>query len=299
MIEAHQQMPEQVHYFGSDGSYSQIMAKRLFPDGSSVEHIAQPTFEDTIEALALNPRAVAVTPIENNSSGRVHDHSDVLLERNLIVDGAYWLKIPLHLLGANFSSEASAKKIISHIQAIKQASVYRKVTGLEYQRYPSTSEAARIVASENDSALVCLGGLTLAKESGLQILREHVANKGINNKTKFYVVRARQGNEIPQIPEPNGEDLMVTMVVGLKDRKGSLGHYLVELAENGANLRTLVSSPDPEDDGSHEDEGDHLFWLDFQAHSASVNGILNIAKNKSHTLDLLGIYKPGQTYPSE
>ncbi|MBI2589236.1 hypothetical protein HYW35_03505 [Candidatus Saccharibacteria bacterium] len=290
MIETYQNIP--VYHVGSNGSYSQINAERLFATTRGIEFVPQRTFDDIADALAENSRALAVLPIENNSSGRVHEVSDILFERRLIVVGANWLRIPMHLIGVEGASEETAQIVVSQNQALKQSKIYIDSMDLKRKRYDSTSEAAQFVAAENDPRVVCLGGLTLAREAGLQVIREHVANKGENNKTKFYVVRGRQGDEVPEIPKPNGDDLMVTMVVGLKDRKGSLGHFLVELEDS--DLRTTVSNPDPEDDGSHPDEGDHLFWIDFQAASLDVRRLLEIARNRSHTFDLLGVYKLGE-----
>lgn len=291
--------PHEVHYLGTEGSYSEIMARHLFPDESGIIRISQPNFDDITDVLAENRHAAAVLPIENNSSSRVHENSDAIFERQLIVMGVAWLRVYIHLLGIEGAKEEDAKIIYSHVQALKQSSKYRKSRKLVQKRLPSTSEAAAVVADEHNPAIVCLGGLKLAKEAGLVVLKKHVANKGKNNKTKFFVVRGRQGDETPEIPPPNGDDLMVTMVAGLHDRKGSLGHYLVDLAEAGADLRTTASNPDPEDDGEHEDEGDYHFWVDIRAKSQDIERVLEVARQRAHMLDILGIYKPGDTYSSE
>src|SRR5687767_11531148 len=106
-----------VYAIGSEDSYSGIVARKLFPDSTGVEHISVRSLDDAIKGVRSNPDASAVVPVENNGSTRVHEISDVIFQRKLIVEGVAWLKVYIHLLGLEGAGVEKAERIFSHNQA--------------------------------------------------------------------------------------------------------------------------------------------------------------------------------------
>ena len=283
--------PEAIHYLGPADSYSGILAEQLYPDESGVLRIAQPTFRRITHAVEETEAAVGLLPMENSTSSTVHENADAMFDRRLIVIQEALLAISLHLIGLEGAQKREVTAVYSHVQALAQCRKYIRAHQLEEVETASTAAAAGMVLAANNPAIVCLGGLKVVERPGLTVIERNVADHPKKNKTKFFVVRRREGEELSSMPEANGDQLKLTLVVELMEKIGSLGRYLVQLEEQGANLSTIESRPNPVKD-------DYYFWMDVEMPAQRVPDFLAAARESARSLDVLGIYKPGQTYQS-
>jgi len=94
------QRPVTVLFQGSDGAFSHIAGRRFFgPRGWDVKYRGVATFRTMLEEVRAGTADYAMLPIENTTSGSVHDAYDALSHTDLAIIGEEILRIEMCLIG--------------------------------------------------------------------------------------------------------------------------------------------------------------------------------------------------------
>ena len=243
---------------GIRGSFSHEAASRMFPH---TEPSFVSTWEQVIEAVANGEADYGVLPIENSTTGSVHEVYDLVMAHRCHIAAATDVPVRQCLLTVGDVSEAEIKTVISHPQALAQCREFIRQKGYVEQSHDNTATAAKRVAEMRDTTVAAIGSRHAAEEYGLTVAKEDIQSFD-GNTTRFVAIS-------PKLCIPDDAD-RITLLFCLPHKTGSLYHTLGRFALEGLNLTKLESRPLK--NGSFE----YAFYLDFEGNLC-----------QEHTLELL------------
>ncbi len=240
---------------GARGAFSHEAASRLFPE-------AEPTFaatwEDVVTAVKNGDADYGLLPVENSSTGSVHEAYDLIIANRCHIAAAVDVPVRQCLLGVNGASPETVNTVVSHSQALAQCRDYIRDRGYAEQSYGNTATAAALVAERNDLSFAAIGSRKAAEQFGLCVLAEDI--QSYNGNTTRFVAISRE------LCVPENAD-RITLLFCLPHVTGSLYHTLARFALAGLNLTKLESRPLK--NGSFE----YAFYLDFEGNLQNENTI--------------------------
>ena len=216
-----------VGYAGTAGAFSNLAAKRLFPD--AVQQ-AYPGFEDIFQAVVNDEIRYGIIPFENSYTGEVGEVLDLLLEYDVHITSLYDMPIRQNLLGIKGSSLKDIRQIYSKDQAISQCYQFLRGRDIETVPYPNTALAAQYVAQQNDKTKAAIASKETAELFGLEILEEDIQTSE-DNTTRFIVISKEIRNK------GNRFNLLFT----LPHSAGSLASVMQIIAEGSFNMESIKS----------------------------------------------------------
>ncbi len=220
-----------VAYCGTQGSFAEIAAKKLFPNGKL---LACPTFKDAYDFAAKNKSDVALLPIENSYAGEVAVTVDLLYRGNLVVNDLYEMRIEQNLVGVKGATLDDVKTVVSHPQALAQCAEYIAAHRFCEVTSENTAFAAKTVADKGSKELAAIASRAAAEMYGLEVIAADIAESR-ENTTRFAVLSKSE-------PQPRtGDHLILLFAVG--DRSGALAEALSIIAQYGFNMKSLHSRP--------------------------------------------------------
>jgi chorismate mutase/prephenate dehydratase len=221
---------------GTEGANSMIACEKLF-ERPSVMYFN--TFESVFSAVDKNLCRYGILPIENNLHGSVSDTYDLMQQYRFSIVRDVKLKIN-HVLLANPGVKLSdIKKIYSHEQALAQCSEFLKTTGVEVEQYENTATAAKMISEKGKRDAAAISTIRCAELYDLDVLSEDIQNNA-NNYTRFVCI----SKNLEIYPGANLISLMMT----LPHKPGSLYQLIAKFAALGINLTKLESRPMPDKD---------------------------------------------------
>jgi len=129
-----------VAFQGEHGAYSEIAAKKLFPESKPVP---MKLFQDIFDALRDNNIDFAVVPIENSIEGSVNEIYDLLLDTEKKITGELFLRINHCLIALENNSRIT--RVFSHPQALAQCRNYIKKRNFDPVPTYDTAGSVRII----------------------------------------------------------------------------------------------------------------------------------------------------------
>jgi chorismate mutase / prephenate dehydratase len=269
------ELPERISFLGPEGSFTHQAAESRF--GAMSEYISLPSIRSVFESVDTGRVRFGVVPIENNREGIVNETIDLLYELDVKIVAEVLLPIH-HTFATKCASLGDIKRVYSKDIAFRQCqrflNEYLDVQQVELIPIESTSKAARMVASEPNSAAIC--SHIAAKLFGVPILFENIED-GQYNRTRFLIISKDFTNQ------NTGQD-KTSLVVDLPEKPGSLASFLQEFNERQINLTKIESRPTRADEKFRS-----WFYIDFDGHieDGKVQEILQ--KHASH-VKWLGSY---------
>ncbi len=262
-----------IGYQGVQGAFSQLAASHLF---TYEELHSYQTFEDVFKAVNDGEMAYGVIPFENSYTGEVGETLDLLYKYpDVYISKMYDLKVNQNLLGVKGSTLEDIKEVYSHTQALNQCSLFLK--GLDATRIPylNTALAAKYVSEGNDKSKAAIASLETAKEYGLEILAENIANSE-DNTTRFLVIEKvlhRSGNRF-------------ALEFSLDHKAGSLADIMIIFKNKGFNLESIKSRPTKM--GSFQ----YYFYVELVGELASEasQDLIKELEEQTHNLRIVGTY---------
>ena len=173
-----------IGYQGTLGSFSQIAAKKLFPDEELHNYYS---FKDVIDGVMNGEIKYGVLPIENSYTGEVSLVLDELRLSNVYIIEMYNLPITQNLIGLKESKLEDIKKVYSHEQALMQCSEFLKENNYEMISFANTALASEYIKNENDITKASIASELTAELYGLKILTPAI-NNNKKNTTRFAVI---------------------------------------------------------------------------------------------------------------
>ena len=221
---------------GSEGANSVIACEKLF-ERPSVMYFN--TFESVFGAVDKNLCRYGILPIENSLHGSVSGIYDLMQKHRFFIVRGVKLKINHVLLVNPGVKLKDIQKIYSHEQALAQCSEFLKNTGIEVEPVENTATAAKMISENGITDAAAISTIRCSELYNLDVLCENIQDSE-NNYTRFICI----SKDLEIYPGANLISLMMT----LPHKPGSLYHQIAKFAALGINLTKLESRPLPDKD---------------------------------------------------
>jgi prephenate dehydratase len=163
-----------VAYPGRAGAHSALAGELLFP---AAELRPQPTFGAVAQAVVDHRVDVGVLPIESSLVGPVSETHDLLYESPLSIVGE--VVIPVHhcVIGPAVVPLDSVRVVHSHPVALDQCRrLLESLPGAVGVAAPTTADAAKLVAEQQDRTHAAIASERAAHLFGLIVLEKNVGD---------------------------------------------------------------------------------------------------------------------------
>jgi len=259
---------------GTQGAFSHEAASRMFP-GATPAFVQ--TWEQVIEAVKNGDADYGLLPIENSTTGSVHDVYDLVMANRCHIAAAVDVPVRQCLLTVDGATPDEIKTVVSHPQALAQCREYIRAHGYAEHSYGNTATAAQLVAQTGDRTVAAIGSRQAAEEFGLTVAKADIQSFD-GNTTRFVAISSK-------LCIPDDAD-RITLLFCLPHKTGSLYHTLGRFALEGLNLTKLESRPLKT--GNFE----YAFYLDFEGNLREENtlALLCALSEELPQFTLLGNY---------
>jgi chorismate mutase / prephenate dehydratase len=231
---------------GTEGSYSQLAAEKLF-DLPSIMYCN--TFESVFSTIDHGLCQYGLLPLENSTAGSINQVYDLMMRYPYSIVRSVRLKIDHSLLAKKGVKISDIKEIFSHEQAIAQCAGYLKSLNCKVTACENTAIAAKMVAESNRTDVAALSSAKCADLYDLHRIADSVQDRG-SNFTRFICV----SKSLAIYPGADKTSLMMT----IPHKPGSLYHVLSRFYIHGINLIKLESRPIPDSDF------EFMFYFDLE-----------------------------------
>jgi prephenate dehydratase len=135
----------------------------------------------------------AVIPIENTLAGTVAEHADLLVAREVFIQGEYLLRIVHNVIAAPGVKLGSVRKALSHPVALDQCrDFFRRHPQIEPVPFYDTAGSVKHVIAEKLKDAAGIAGRQAAQEYSGKILHAGIEDDK-SNFTRFFLIRKRIG----------------------------------------------------------------------------------------------------------
>jgi chorismate mutase/prephenate dehydratase len=259
-VEHNAARPVTVVFQGSEGAFSHIAGRRFFgPRMAAVTYRGLPTFRGILEEVRSGAADYAMLPIENTTSGSVHDAYDALSHTDLAIVGEEVLRIEMCLVGVADVPLDTLRRIYSHPQALSQCTAFlASLPHVTVETFVDTAMSVERVKQEGDPTHAAIASAEAAALHGLHVLRRDIANHR-ENYTRFLVIAREAEPWDPRVA------CKTSVMFSTAHERGALLACLNVLAGHGLNLTKLESRPRP------GRPFEYLFYVDFEGNVADAN----------------------------
>ena len=220
---------------GELGSFSHEAARKMLPRATVVPCARSAEVFDRVEKGSVN---AAVIPIENTLAGTVAEHADLLVARNVFVQGEYLLRIVHNVIAAPGVQLKSLRRVLSHPVALDQCrDFFHRHPQIEAVPFYDTAGSVKHgIANRLEDA---------AGIAGRQAVREY-AGKGLQagieddkrNFTRFFLMRGLGRSAARQSPHSVAKG---ATRVGHSPRDGDY-HRLIPARANKTSIAFKVKN---------------------------------------------------------
>ena len=257
---------------GPEGSYSELAASKLVPNGT-IRLCSN--FSAVFDALESGAADNAVIPIENSIQGGVLQNLDLLETRDACACRAMRLRIDHRLAVREGVRLADVTRIYSHEQAIGQCSRYLDAVFPHAERIFTQSTAKSLSMLDAHSAGIVGAHI---RAPGVVLSAENIADEK-NNFTQFFLLR-RRSEGLPA----RGRTVFFSAVC--EHRPGTLLELLRRFSARGINLTRIESRPIPAVPGEYR----FFIEIDGDPSMPNVQAALSEAREDCRSFRILGIY---------
>jgi prephenate dehydratase len=270
-----------IAFQGEPGAYANLAAREAAPHAAA---IAQPTFEDAIEAVRSGDCDLCIIPVENSLIGRIADIHHLLPESGLHIVGEHFLPIRHQLLGLKSASLEAVTDVYSQAPALAQVRAILRARRLKVHNWYDTAGAAKHVAELGDPHAAAIASTLAGEIYGLKVLAADVEDEH-HNATRFLLM-SRQ-----DVRAPNQGKVVTTLLFQVKNAPASLYKALGAFATNGVNITKLESY---QLGGSFNAT---QFYADIQGHPEAppVAAALEELRFQTAKMTVMGVY-PAHPY---
>ena len=269
---------DNIGFLGPVGTFTEEAAKIYNTNKNTL--IPYETIFDTIKAVEKSHICKAVVPIENSVEGSVAVTLDLLVESDVLIELEIDLPIIHNLLAPKGTSLQDITDVISHPQAIAQCQSFLRNTWpkINTHKANSTSDAAKIIATNQKKSYAAIGHVNAAQVYNLEIIKPAI-NDYKENVTRFIVI----GKEPTQKTKHDKTSIVLSL---LKDQPGGLYKILGEFAARNINLAKIESRP------TKKTMGEYLFFIDLIGHSSDnlITEALSSVQKFASFFKVLGSY---------
>lgn len=184
---------------GELGSFSHEAAGRMLPRCSVVPCARSAEVFDKVEGGSV---AAAVIPIENTLAGTVAEHADLLVARDVFIQGEYLLRIVHNVIAGPGAKISSLRRVLSHPVALDQCrEFFRQHPQIEAVPFYDTAGSVKHVMENRLKDAAGIAGKQAAREYSGKILRAGIEDDK-RNFTRFFLIRKFSGKQRRLRPQP-------------------------------------------------------------------------------------------------
>lgn len=285
---------------GERGSFSHEAAERMLPRATVVPCMRSAEVFDRVEAGSVQ---AAVIPIENTLAGTVAEHADLLVSRNVFIQGEYLLRIIHNVIAARGIKLSSVRRVMSHPVALDQCrDFFRHHPGIQPVPFYDTAGSVKHVIAEKLQDAAGIAGRQAAREYSGKILEASIEDDK-RNFTRFFLIRKggspakriarnRPGTEPPsnafvygyQRLVPRGAD-KTSIAFQVKNLPGALFKSLSVFALRDISLSKIESRP------MRGRPWEYVFYVDFlRGDDEPARNALRHLGEVAEFVKVLGIY---------
>ena len=171
---------------GELGSFSHEAAQRMLPQCTVIPCARSREVFDRVER---GTAAAAVIPIENTLAGTVAEHADLLVAREVFVQGEFLLRIVHNVIAAPGVKLKSVRRVLSHPVALDQCrDFFRRHPRIELVPFYDTAGSVKHVLASRLKDAAGIAGRQAAREYGGKILLAGIEDDK-RNYTRFFLLR--------------------------------------------------------------------------------------------------------------
>ncbi|MHC1684866.1 MAG: prephenate dehydratase [Clostridiaceae bacterium] len=264
-----------VAYHGLPGSFSEEAVDKFFDKGT--EKINSEEFEDVLRKLKEEEVDYAVLPIEDSSTGGIHETYDLLKKYDAFIVGEKVVQINHNLLVTEDGTLGDIKEIYSAPQAFSQSHEYLQGKPWNLVPFVGTASSAKFVSENKDKTKAAIASKKAAEVYNLKVLEKNI-NFYSTNSIRFIIV----GRKL-QLKETNDK---ISLVFSTPHVVGALYKVLSNIFNNKLNMLKIESRP------IYNKPWEYYFYVDIQGNLLSENvknAIEKIKKDCSY-FHILGNY---------
>jgi prephenate dehydratase len=270
---------------GELGSFSHEAAQSMLPGCQVVPCARSVEVFDRVERGSVS---AAVIPIENTLAGTVAEHADLLVARDVFIQGEYFLRIIHNLIGASGVKLKSLRRVLSHPVALDQCrDFFRRHQQIEAVPFYDTAGSVKHVIAEKltDSAGIASG--LAAREYKGKILQAGIEDDK-RNFTRFFLIRKRgarkQGTSKYHQLIPRGAN-KTSIAFHVKNSPGVLFRSLSVFALRDISLSKIESRP------MRGRPWEYVFYVDFlRGDDEPARNAMRHLEEVAEFVKVLGIY---------
>jgi len=171
---------------GELGSFSHEAAERMLPRCAVVPCARSAEVFDRVENGSV---AAAVIPIENSLAGTVAEHADLLVARDVFIQGEFLLRIVHNVIAAPGVKFSALRRAFSHPVALDQCrDFFRHHPKIEPVPFYDTAGSVKHVVAQRLADAAGIAGPHAAREYSGKILQANIEDDK-RNFTRFFLIR--------------------------------------------------------------------------------------------------------------
>ncbi len=272
---------------GELGSFSHEAAERMLPRCAVVPCARSAEVFDRVERGSVG---AAVIPIENTLAGTVAEHADLLVSRNVFVQGEYLLRIVHNVIAAPGVRLGMLRQVLSHPVALDQCrDFFRRHPEIEAVPFYDTAGSVKHVVEKGLQDAAGIAGRQAAREYSGKILEAGIEDEK-SNFTRFFLIRkvgtgpARKKKEGYQRMIPRGAN-KTSIAFKVKNVPGALFKSLSVFALRDISLSKIESRP------MRGRPWEYVFYVDFlRGDDEPAQNALRHLGEVAEFVKVLGIY---------
>jgi prephenate dehydratase len=272
---------KRIAFQGEPGAYANLAAREAAPHAAA---IAQPTFEDAMEAVKRGDCDLCIIPVENSLIGRIADIHHLLPDSGLHIVGEHFLPIRHQLLGLKSATLDGITDVYSQAPALAQVRGILRARRFKAHNWYDTAGAAKHVAELGDPHAAAIASVLAGETYGLKVLAADVEDEH-HNATRFLLMSKED------VRAPDSGKVVTTLLFQVKNAPASLYKALGAFATNGVNITKLESY---QLGGSFNAT---QFYADIQGHpdAPPVAAALEELRFQTARMAIMGVY-PAHSY---
>lgn len=272
---------------GELGSFSHEAAERMLPRCTVVPCTRS---VEVFDRVARGSVSAAVIPIENTLAGTVAEHADLMLTRQVFIQGEYLLRIVHNVIAMPGVQIRSLRRVLSHPVALDQCrDFFRRHPKIEAVPFYDTAGSVKHVIAEQLKDAAGIAGRQAAREYSGSILQSSVEDDK-RNFTRFFLIRKLEGSGGKKGTVdyhrliPRGAN-KTSIVFQVKNVPGALFKSLSVFALRDISLSKIESRP------MRGRPWEYVFYVDFlRGDDEPARNALRHLAEVAEFVKVLGIY---------
>ncbi|MGA8501566.1 MAG: prephenate dehydratase domain-containing protein, partial [Candidatus Sulfotelmatobacter sp.] len=272
---------------GELGSFSHEAAERMLP-GCTIVPCARSA--EVFDHVERGSAAAAVIPIENSLAGTVAEHADLLVAREVFIQGEFLLRIAHNLIAAPGVKLSAVRQALSHPVALDQCrDFFRHHPRIEPVPFYDTAGSVKHVVAHRLSDAAGIAGRHAARQYSGRILQVGIEDDK-RNFTRFFLIRKVTGkgrNAVPRYERliPPGAN-KTSIAFKVKNLPGALFKSLSVFALRDISLSKIESRP------MRGRPWEYVFYVDFlRGDDEPARNALRHLGEVAEFVKVLGIYR--------